>query len=529
MRLPFVFLLSLLFLSLLIGFNLYSSIHHNGQLVYPLDDAYIHMAISRNLAQHGVWGITRFGFSSTSSSILYTLLLSLFFLVLGTSIWIPFIVNYITAAFILYIFSKISLRFMTGTQALLLNFIFILLVPIPGMVMLGMEHTLQILFCLLFAWTSYRKWSRETVGNAAYYAFALFAVMARYESIFLIGLSALVWLFVFKNWKQFISLGICMALPIFVFGVYALSKGGYFFPNSLLVKSNFVGSTPMAYITELGKKVLANSILFPFVLVPFIYWLVFPVRNIAQLKTAAAHLLLAVTALTATAHLILANYGWLFRYEAYLVALSFLSIAISWPQWRTFLSQRNRFSNALVAVMALILFFPMLVRVQVLSFTNRAMANIGDQQVRIAGFVHQNFPDAGIAINDIGAISFFNDSIHVFDMEGLGTKEVIPVRKHMDSSFLSNYVKTHKINIGIFYPHLYQGMIPSGWQQVGTWELTDNFVTGGSLVGFYAIDSSCREKLLESLKAYGQNLPPNVIQRVREMNTGEGVRNTAQF
>ncbi|HUP11374.1 MAG TPA: hypothetical protein VM187_04165, partial [Niastella sp.] len=277
MRLPVLFLLSFLFLSLLVGFNLYSSFQSHGQLVYPLDDAYIHMAISKNLMEHGVWGVTRFEFSSTSSSILYTLLLSVSFLILGVKAWIPLAINWLVAGGIVYLTSRISLRFMKGRAALLLNFAFILLVPIPGMVMLGMEHTLQILFCILFLWLSYRKWEGAPVSNLLYGAIALLAVLTRYESAFLVGLAAGIWLLLYRKPATFLLLLACIALPVCGFGLYAISKGGLFFPNSLLAKSNFASGSVGGYIADLGQKIIYNSLVFSLVFLPLVYWLLFPV------------------------------------------------------------------------------------------------------------------------------------------------------------------------------------------------------------------------------------------------------------
>ena len=61
--------------TLILGFSFYLSYSNlsGHQFIYPLDDAYIHLALSRNVAENGIWGINPNSFDSASSSILYTL------------------------------------------------------------------------------------------------------------------------------------------------------------------------------------------------------------------------------------------------------------------------------------------------------------------------------------------------------------------------------------------------------------------------------------------------------------------------
>src|SRR5438132_223114 len=47
-----------------------------GAFTYPLDDAYIHLAVAKNLAAHGVWGVTQHGFTFANSSLAWPLLLA---------------------------------------------------------------------------------------------------------------------------------------------------------------------------------------------------------------------------------------------------------------------------------------------------------------------------------------------------------------------------------------------------------------------------------------------------------------------
>ena len=95
---------SVLILSLLLWLILAISFSQNqGHLVYALDDAYIHMAMAGNFSHYGVWGVTRYGFTSSSSSILWTLLLSLTYYLFGVSQIAPLLWNLLFAVLVLWV------------------------------------------------------------------------------------------------------------------------------------------------------------------------------------------------------------------------------------------------------------------------------------------------------------------------------------------------------------------------------------------------------------------------------------------
>ncbi len=64
-----------------------------GQLTYPLDDTYITMAMARNLAFHGVWGITRSAFAPSSSCPGFLLILAAVYRLTGPTVWAPLILS----------------------------------------------------------------------------------------------------------------------------------------------------------------------------------------------------------------------------------------------------------------------------------------------------------------------------------------------------------------------------------------------------------------------------------------------------
>src|SRR5580704_8996164 len=72
-------------------------IQTHGTIAYPLDDAFINLTLAKNLAFEHVWGLTKYSFSSVSTSLLYPFVLGFIYLVSGASLVVPLLVN-LTAA-----------------------------------------------------------------------------------------------------------------------------------------------------------------------------------------------------------------------------------------------------------------------------------------------------------------------------------------------------------------------------------------------------------------------------------------------
>ena len=121
-------------------------------LVYPLDDTYIQMAIGKHVAMHGVWGLTRHEFSGAGSSLLWPFLLASADRVVGVDVRTPFVLNLAAACALLGLAYTVLRRYVpsragqAGALALL-----ILAAPLMVLTVIGMEHTLQVVFTLAVA------------------------------------------------------------------------------------------------------------------------------------------------------------------------------------------------------------------------------------------------------------------------------------------------------------------------------------------------------------------------------------------
>src|SRR6201999_1146667 len=115
----------------------------HGTFMYPLDDTFIHMALARNLAFHGVWGMNPYAFASASSSVLYTLLLATLFKLFSVHVLIPFVINAIAAIAVLVVVRRwLERQGVSGPGQLVILLGVIFAKPLQILVICGMEHTL---------------------------------------------------------------------------------------------------------------------------------------------------------------------------------------------------------------------------------------------------------------------------------------------------------------------------------------------------------------------------------------------------
>ncbi|HJW15636.1 MAG TPA: hypothetical protein VJ499_00870, partial [Flavisolibacter sp.] len=116
--------------------------------MYPFDDTFIHLQIAKSLTR-GHWGIST-EFASASSSLLFTIILTIFRFVSDSTL-VPFIVNCLAGIAIVWFLHQWLKRHIVsslaqGTIMLLAFFI----TPLALMVVTGMEHTLQCLLSFIF-------------------------------------------------------------------------------------------------------------------------------------------------------------------------------------------------------------------------------------------------------------------------------------------------------------------------------------------------------------------------------------------
>ncbi len=495
-----------------------------GQFTYALDDAYIHLAIARSLAGSGTWGIAPGVFASASSSPLWTLALTAASLPLGPQLLLALVVNLVLAAGFLVMAWWLLGRSGVGpgwSAALLLALAFA--TPLPALVVGGMEHVAQAIAVILLAWFAAGTLARPSLVPA-WPAVILAAIGTglRYETLFLAGLLVLLAL-ASRRWGLAAGLVLGSGLPVVAYGSYSLANGWEWLPNPLLIKGSAVALGSIWEILDtFGNRAMGTLLRAPdlmlTVILGILTWLAC-YRAWGGFWTRPA-LFLGTFVLTAIAHAQFAQVGWLFRYEAYLIAWGILAVATGLaaarPAWQPWLTAEPA-RRAALALLLVLLAGPLVIRGLLATVqAGEAMEDRYVEHISIARFVQQYYDGQPIVVNDIGAVAYLTNA-QVLDMFGLASLEPLQFRRTpagYSPEQADQWARAHGARVAILQTQWdkIHRRIPPSWTWAGDWQLPRNVVFRTYLVGFFAIDPAEAPRLRAHLREFAGQVPPSVRQ-----------------
>jgi hypothetical protein len=469
----------------------------DGHLIYALDDAYIHMAVAKTLASRGIWGCTPFHFSSSSSSLLWTLLLGAVNRVFGVRDWIPLVLNVAIAIATLVVAHTALLRFRAPALLRASALLGIILVfPLAGMVLMGMEHILHLLLTIAFAAVAVEvlTWVEEEPRRTRRRTLMLCILGAllgasRYEGFFLIGLVCLAFL-VRRQVPRAVSIGAASLLPVAVFGAISMAEGSYFLPNPLMIKAVGEASMISALLKPFGGEdliFLRNNRAMPILLVLAVLATI--VHSLARRGAWRPPLLfpLLLTAMILVhGHFVFSPLYWAYRYDAYLVAFGILAAAVALVDLPT-PKELPRGALPALAVAALV---PAVGDVRegiVPTAEIEGMRGTYLEQYQTAQLIRSYYPATAVIVNDLGATAYYTQA-RILDLVGLG--DVEPLRIMRNTAYTSREVTAWtapyrpriaivSLGWGVAVP-----LIPPEWIRVAVVEMPPHF----HRVGFFAVD-----------------------------------------
>jgi hypothetical protein len=500
---------------------------NGGHVVYALDDPYIMMATAKNLAQHGVWGITRYGFTSSSSSILWPLLLALTYVGFGVNELSPLVLNMIAAGLLVgCLYFWLRRYAANGFFVLAALASIICFAPLPALILTGHEHIMHAIFSVCLMYFAARSLAEPRTGPRSMIALSAFAALttaSRYEGIFLVSVIACLFL-AQRRLRDALQVGAAAALPIVIFGLVSVSHGWHFLPESILAKGRIPdASSTEAVFGSLGSSALPRMVRHPFLITLFLGNLAFlAVRAVATRTIWRDSTILAILFVVAQVlHLQLAGVGSLHRYEAYLVVMGLFAIAVSLAVYAAEIGRPTRAVRsvakyAFAVLVAGAIIATLLPRARELARrAPLATTNIYEQQYQMGLFVKRFYQGQCVALNDIGAVNFLAD-IRCLDLWGLANLEVAEAKKTRtyDTARMREMAKAADARIAILYPKWFRrfGGLPPEWAEAGQWRIRNNVICGASAVSLLAVDPSETKALASNLGSFSPQLPRTVLE-----------------
>lgn len=486
-----------------------------GVFFYTLDDAYIHMAMAKNFSLYGVWGITKYEFTSCSSSPLWTVLLSGLYFIFGVRDSIPLLLNILFSSFTALVVSVFIRKFTGSIIVQLIVLLFILFFsPFVSVVFTGLEHSMQSFFIVLCVYYLYEVLSSETgkINSIMLPVSVMLLTASRYEGMFAAAGIFLV-LVLRKRYLTGIMVISFSFLPVLIAGLVSVAQGWYFFPNSVLLKSTFGSAGSSSVFSGLFNPHFFQ-ILWAYKRILLL--LILPVVLIFITKkddeTSLLKSIIFVFVLTVIMQINFAKLGSLLRYEMYIMTFGILLNSIIMVRY---LKEKSRVikTAAYLFITAVSVLFS-ISTINAAEDVPLASRNIYHMQYQMSRFINKYYKDAHIALNDIGAVNYYCD-IHCLDMWGLADREVAELRRagRYNTEEINRINRERKTEIVIIFDSWFEqyGGLPKYWYNSGTWRIQENITCGSDVISFYALEKEPFLKLDDNMWEFNSELNEKVL------------------
>ncbi len=494
----------------------------HGVFIYIQDDPYIHLSIARNLVENGTWGITPGTFASASSSPLWTFLLAISYALIGSATeYLPFLINIVAIFAIVLIMLHILKTFaISGTRAALIIGAVALVTPLGPFAFSGMEHAFHMIVVLLFVFSLSKILAGAEARKSDYYlllGMAPLVTALRYEGVFVIAIACLL-LFLKRRYSLMFIIGLLGALPLVIFGLWSISQGGNFVPNTLLVKKGLSLSLLASLHSMASSAYLQiKTPLFMIFSTGILMTLYYRLRrdgNFWRRETVALALIGGAFVLQA----VFGKLSWvaMFRYEAYLVfvGLLFIFICLRDVPLRSLYSHKFfSWLNIVLFSLLILLSIPFLRRAISWPYAVLNARDLYTVTYQNAKFFTHAYPNAAIGAIDIGMLSYYGEpkGVRVIDFWGLANNDVTAARISgtYSSTTMETIASKEHMRAAVLFDSWLRAVIPTRWPKVATWTMQNNVTIGSSVISFYAPTCSDAAILDERMRAFGPTLPSN--------------------
>ena len=493
------------------------------RFIYQIDDPYIHMAIAKNFALNGVWSINSGGFDSASSSILYTLLLTSLIKLFGIWEFYPLVINVICGYLAIYTVYRYFKDFYGAAE---LKWAIALLLPFSllyAMVLISMEHTVHMFLMVLAIYFIHKNVESnfQTKDFIKLLTVVFFVSIVRFESMFFTASLAFA-MFLRKEFAKGILVMVAGFSAIVIFGIISEIHGGYFFPNSVMIKGSLPSGNNIVenVVTLVKKGIFLNTSFYKCLFFPFVILIVYLTGKYRSKKINLFFKNETLMITIFSMSIIHSLFAFLkYRYENY-VMISVLMVVI--PVISAFFKRFNEEKRKLNIANVVMLFSLVMMTVFSLyrfQFMHKpsmvSSKNIYEQQVEMSRFLGKYYRGQKVAANDIGAISYYS-GVQLFDIVGLGSTQVAKFkmenkklpRKVFDEkyrNFLINYTAKNNFVIAVIYPEWFPGTTPASWIPVASWKIQHNKAAAIDRVVFYALEPEQVKSLQQNLMKFDLN------------------------